>query len=112
MHDAMCMSSCPPGDGDHAKRTQSDFARDAVRAWKAGESLADLIHDRACPCLGRVEAADRGRHVAAFEKAAVELAGLLRSVTTDRALATARKALTPSPSWSYRSVDNRRQESP
>lgn len=78
IHDAMCMSdSCPLGDCDHARRTQSTFGRDAVRAWKAGDSLASVIHDRACPCLGRVEAADRPRHVAAFEKAAAELTALL-----------------------------------
>lgn len=78
MHDAMCMSgSCEPGDCDHARRTQSTTARDVVRAWKAGEPLAGILHDRACPCLGRVEAEDRPRHLTAFENAAAELAGLL-----------------------------------
>lgn len=47
LHDLMCMSEGCEGE-DHAKRTQSAFARDAVRAWKAGEALGPVIHQRVC----------------------------------------------------------------
>lgn len=71
MHARLCISDTCDGDS-HARRTQQPFARDAVRAARAGHDLAPIIHHHTC--LG---CADRYTHVQHLRDAAVELAGRL-----------------------------------
>lgn len=47
LHDLLCQSESCDAD-DHAHRTLTDFGRDAVRAWKAGDDLAPVIHAKTC----------------------------------------------------------------
>jgi hypothetical protein len=48
LHDAVCVGVragyCPPGDSDHARRTQTDTARRAL----TGDQVA-VVHDAVCP---------------------------------------------------------------
>lgn len=47
LHDLVCMSEGCDGL-EHARRTQTSFARDAVAAWKAGDDLGPIIHRHTC----------------------------------------------------------------